>query len=339
MARDKKDVAEILKRTYEGNYKLTSEDFDAILETYGDASAQNKIKKELGIGSTEELIQQMSQILNSADNSQNYFARLERKMKRGEVTEELATGLNALRDLTQFGIGAGQAAQSDRALSRLRRPNAPTTPMRDPYLDQAISGAQLGTMDAARQIEPARQELQRGFYSDLAAARGAVGGQGAAYGALAQNAALRRNRAIGELAPIMDNIRGRQQSRVDELMARRQAMRQQDFSNRLQLYDYENQAYNQDVGAAAELGLAGRENMYGALGNLPDSIAAFGGTMYGRQLGRRPASQRSSVPPEDRTQVPELDAFQEELINTSLLYNPARYQRQTPYYNNRNRYA
>lgn len=331
-----KSVSEILKRAYDGQYKLSAEDFDALLETYGDEDAQEKVRKKLGLGSTDELMQQMAAVMNSASNAPNYFARLERKMKRGEVTEDLASGLNVLRDFTQYGIGSGQARQADRTLGRLRRPNMPALPQRDIYLDNAIADAQRGTMDAARVIEPARQELQRGFASDLAAARGAVGGQAGAYGALAQTAALRRNRGISELAPIIDNIRSREQARLDDLLARRSAQRQQDFQNRLQLYDQENSIYNQDVTAASELGLAGRENMYGALNQMPDSLAVLGGSLATRQRAARP--QRAELPPEDRTQVPELDQFKEELINTSILYNPNKYQRQSPYYN-RSRYA
>jgi hypothetical protein len=328
------ELSKIMEKYQSGDYTLTKEEFDQLLEASGKPTAQEKIAKQLGLGSTEELQAQISDILQQAKNSPNYFQRLERKIKRGETTADLAAGFNVVRDLTQGFIGSRQVSASNRALARNQRPALPGLPPADPRLDQAISEAQRGTMDAARMVEPARQGIERGFASDLTAARGAVGGQASAYGALAQTAALRRNRGFAELAPVIDSVRAREQARLDDLLARRGQQRQQDFGNRMQLYDFANQNYQQDANAAAELGLAGRENMYGAINSLPDSLAAYGGTFADRQFNvpnvRNPF-QRKTLPPEHKTQVPELDAVQEELMNTSLLYNPDKYQRQQPY--------
>jgi len=317
MGKDKdKSLKELLQsKRNSADYTLTAEEFDTLIEALGDSEKQAKVAKQLGLNSTDDLLASIQGILGQASNSENYFARLEKKMKRGEIAEELSAGLGVAKDLFQLGVGARQISESNRTLRGLKRPALPGLPSKDRTLSNAISEAQRGTMDAARAVEPARQGIERGFGTDLAAARGAVGGQSGAYGSLAQTAALRRNRAFGEIAPMIDSIRAREQGRLDQLLGQRLDQRQQDFRNRFNLYDEANQNYVQDAGAAAELGLAGRENLYGAVGNLSGSLANLGGVAY-----QNPRFRNKFKLNNGRTGIKEVDDFQD-VVYSNPYYN------------------
>lgn len=301
-------------KDFKAGDSLTEEEFKELSTNKPD----KELLKKLGVSSMEEFVQERDSIFKSAANTETYFQRLEKKIKRGQVTEDTLNSLNVARDLFKLGTSMGQINKSDKALSKLKRPSLPQLPKYDAGLDYEINRAQQGTMDAAKVVEPARQAIDRGFTADLTSARGAVGGQSGAYGALAQTAALRRNRAYGELSPMIDNVRAREQSRVDNLLSRRMQERQQNFDNRSQLYNFDNANYQNDVNAASDLGLAGRENLAGTFDSLPSSLAAFAGTQYGR---------RNSIRPEDTTMVPEIDEFRRNQIENNMLYNPMMFER------------
>lgn len=323
MAKDKKSTAarvkSILEKQVDGQYSLTAEEFDDLIKASGDPELIAQVNKQLGRTATaDDTIGAIASIMKDAQNYPNYQARLEKKMKRGEVTEDLAAGFGVLRDLIQTGVGASQISQSNRALRGLRRPTPPGVPGEDKVFSNALSEAQRGTFNAARTIEPAKQAIQGGFANDLAVARDVSGGQAGTYGALAQAAANRRNRSFGELAPMADNARAREQARVDELLQTRQIQRQRDYQNRMSLYDANNDAYQQDSNAAAELGAAGRDNLYGGIGNLSSSLPVLGGTSYGRSINlpRMRARQNMGT---NRTGIQEMDNFQE-MINNNPYY-------------------
>jgi len=318
-------ITELLKKNYDSDYTLESKDFEGILKGIGDPEVIKKINAKLGRTETADDTQQaLANIMASAKNYPNYQARLERKMQRGELTENLAAGLGVARDLFQIGVASGQIKQSNAALAKLTRPAIPGLPKNDKTLDSALANAQMGTFDAARTIEPARQAIDTGYQNDIMNARSAAGGQQGMYGALAQEASLNRNRSLMGLAPIIDSARAREQARVDDLLAQRAAQRQQGFENQRSLYDLSNANYNQDVQSAGELGRVGRENLYGGVGNLTDSLAVLGGNLQMPGWAKKQRQmEMGETPTPEYTGVPEMQNMQQVINEHSSYRDPA----------------
>jgi hypothetical protein len=260
----------------EDNYTLSSAEQEKLMR------AANYLKKggKFGMASAEEISNIFNIAVQGASNKESFLDRLERRQKRGELAEELSAGFNVIKDLAGLGASMGQIRQSNRTLRGLRRPGLPTPPTEDPELQNAIYNAQQGTMNAARQVQPMVEGLNQQYAQDLGLARDISGGQASTYGALGQLASLRRSRGLAETAPLVDNIRAREQARLDNLLARRQGFRQQDFQNRLGLGELALNQYNQDIGAAGIQGQIGREHLFNTMGNLADDLSVLGANYY-----------------------------------------------------------
>ena len=198
------------------------------------------------------------------------------KLQREVIADKRATRIgkryapffNAIMAGADLASSVSQVRNSNRAINSLVRPEAPTIPGIDPALDNAIRGAEVGTMDAARAVAPARQAIQDGFNQDLAQASIIGQGQASTTGALGQVAALRRNRAIGNLSPQIDSIRAREQSRLDSLIGRRMSQNNQNFQNRFRQHQLDLGQFNLDSQAAGNLGSVGRLNRRNAINSL-----------------------------------------------------------------------
>jgi len=198
------------------------------------------------------------------------------KLQREVIADKRATRIgkryapffNAIMAGADLASSVSQVRNSNRAINSLVRPEAPTIPGIDPALDNAIRGAEVGTMDAARAVAPARQAIQDGFNQDLAQASIIGQGQASTTGALGQVAALRRNRAIGNLSPQIDSIRAREQSRLDSLIGRRMSQNNQNFQNRFRQHQLDLSQFNLDSQAAGNLGSVGRLNRRNAMNSL-----------------------------------------------------------------------
>lgn len=260
-----------------GSHTLTKAEGDELLKLLSDKSAAEKTKEKLGLTSVEEMTALFPQLLDQATNGENYLTRLERKMKRGELTEKLSGAFNTLVSLSQLGVSANQISKSNKELGALTRPGTPSVPTEDAALSNAIYEAGRGTFDPSRASAIASRQIRNNRLSDEATAKAVGGGQAGIYGALNQAASLRANRGYSELVPMIDSIRAREQARLDNLLAMRQQQRQNDFQNRMSIYDQANQNYMNDVNAASQLGQAGRENLFTALGGLSDNLAVVGG--------------------------------------------------------------
>lgn len=317
-------IVEVLKKDHGSDYQLESKDFDGILKGIGDPNVIKQVNAKLGRTETyDDTKQALANIMASAKNYPNYQARLEKKMQRGELTESLASGLGVARDLFQIGIASGQIKQSNSTLAKLVRPSIPGLPRNDKTLDSALSNAQMGTFDAAREIEPAKQAINSGYQNDIMNARAAAGGQQGTYGALAQEASLNRNRSLMGLAPMVDNARAREQTRVDDLLARRSEQRQQGFENQKSLYDLTNNNYMQNVQTASQLGQAGRENLYGGVGNLSDSLSVLGGNVQLPNWAQKQRNQEmGQTDTPEYTGVPEMQNMQQTLDQHAAYRNP-----------------
>lgn len=260
----------------EDNYTLSSAEQDKLLR------AANYLKRggNFGMASADEISNIFNIALQGASNKESFLDRLERRQKRGELAEELSSGFNVIKDLAGLTASMGQIRQSNRTLRGLSRPGMPTPPSEDPQLQQAIYQASQGTMNAANQVQPVIEGLNQQYAQDLGLARDISGGQSSTYGALGQLASLRRTRGLNEAAPIIDNIRAREQARLDDLLARRQGFRQQDFQNRLGLSEMALNQYNKEASAAGLQGQIGRENLFSTYGNLADDLSVLGANYY-----------------------------------------------------------
>jgi hypothetical protein len=273
-----------IKKYASGNpFKLTEAEANALFqakerELAGDPQAKRPFESAEASGATFE------EILAAAANGPSYLDKLEDRMRRGEVTERSAAVLNVFKDVVNLTASRGQIKRSDRALARLRRPGLPTPLREDQALNNAISGAQAGTLNAARVVEPIRQELDNQYAADQAVARDISGGQAATYGGLSQLSSLRKRRGLNSLAPEIDAIRAREQARLDNLLQQRAQQRQASWDQQFRNAYMNREAYNMDLAAAADLGRVGRENLYGTLNNLAPSIATLAGYGYGTRI-------------------------------------------------------
>lgn len=298
------------------NHTLTKEEGEELLKMLSDKTKLESSRKALGLDTVEQLTSLFPDLLNTASNGESYLTRLENKMKRGELTEKLSGAFNTLLNLSQLGVASNQISKSNKALGELKQPAIPTAPGEDPALSNAIAQAQQGTYDVSRAVAPVTRQIRNNRLRDENIARQVAGGQSGAYGALNQASSLRALGAYGEMAPLIDNIRAREQARLDNLLQMRQGNRQNDFENRMSIYDAGNRNYLRELNSAGELGQAGRENLFGALGGLSDNLAVLGGNLQGKNfnIGNKIAST---------TGIPELDSFNNTVNqNLNIARNP-----------------
>jgi hypothetical protein len=204
-------------------------------------------------------------------------------MMRERQTERFVKRNKPFFDAMLAGVdlatSLSQIRQSNDAVRALQKPSMPSPNVLDPALNNAISQAQQGNMDALRALEPAKAEIAQQRLMDLQTARSVSGGQAGAYGANATAATLRANRAAAGLVPMADTIRARQQQRLDNLIGVRQNVRQQEFQNRFGVARENMAQYQQDAAAAAALGQTGRQNLRMTLGQLPEMLTRTAGNM------------------------------------------------------------
>lgn len=302
---------------------LAKNDGEKVSEAEGDAAVAalggdiESVRQQLGYTSSEELAKDIAESLNSASNGANYFETLRDRIKRGEVANELASGFGALSDLTEVLVGSGQIRASKKTLQALSRPQLPDVPQRDERLSKVISDAQAGTFDTARQLQPLRDTIERGYGADLQTARSIAGGQAGALGALGQTASIRRNQAITGMAPIIDSIRSREQARLDNLLGMRQDETQRNFANRMYQYGQRNDNYNIDRAYAEDRLAAGQANLFGGLRNFGNNLAVLGSKYYDK-----PAPKFSDIfrkRQRIKSSLPETQAMEDILDNDPYL--------------------
>jgi hypothetical protein len=232
-------------------------------------------KKEFKDLSTEEIQQMIDEsgklLLTDPDNKAKAL-ELAQDAEKGRISDNITTGLNALLTGADIMTSKAQIAESNRLLGNSKRPSRPALPKADPYLDQAIGQAQLGSLDASRAIAPAQLQILDNYLSDINNAKTAATGNAGQFGALAQVASSRRNRAAQDLIPIADQVKAREQARLDNLIGQRIDQNQQNFANQASLYPIDMQQYQWDQNVAGSLGATGRENLRTSVGNLANLV-------------------------------------------------------------------
>lgn len=255
---------------------LTFEDVSFVVETLGDPSKLSLAQAYLGMQTPDDTSKYLTDLLGQSPDLPNYLSVLEERMQRGQRAEKLKVGLEVLRNLGLVGMSASQIRESRRQLRGLQPPAPPAPPPTDDALRQAAYEAQMGGFDASRAVAPITAALHQQAQLGMENARRIAGGQVGTYGALVQAAQDRLRLGLGDLGPIIDQIRDRQQSRYAQLLGLLQQQRQADMAQRLHLYNTQVNDYNQRYLGVAELGIAGRENMFPATAGLTDALAAAG---------------------------------------------------------------
>jgi len=256
---------------------LTQDQLSDLTRKTTDFNFMRGIKNDLGVADMQETNALLTSYMEQAKSFPSYIQMLEDKKNRGELTERLSSGLNTLLNLSKVAVSASQIRKSNDQLSRLNRPALPSTPGEDPALREALYKAGQGTFDAARAAQVSEGKILNQRRAADQAIRQASRGQGGQFQAGMQANALGAMGAMGELTPMIDTIRAREQARYDELLGMRGRERQMDFRNRMSLFDVANENVNIDRASANMLGQAGRENLFSSLQGLGDNLAVAGG--------------------------------------------------------------
>lgn len=256
--------------------QITSEAANALIDKLR-AAVAGKIPAEdkKQYATVDELMTELTSIYETVSKTPEGQAQIRDAVagrKEERFVKRYSPFFNAILSGADVISSLSQISKSNEALRDIRKPGMPSIPGIDPALDHAIRQAQLGTMDAARAVGPARQELQDQYGKDIALAKTVGGGQAGTYGALGQVASMRRARGAAGLAPIVDSIRAREQGRADDLMRLRMNQANQNYYNRFRQSQVNLDQYNRDVMAAGQLGSVGRMNLRNAAQSLLNQV-------------------------------------------------------------------
>lgn len=230
--------------TEDGLKNLTDADFDSYI---------NEARKMLTTGKYKE------DVLDLA-----------KQAEQGKMAKNITAGLNTLLAATDIGISARQIAQGNKLSKQAVRPRRPSTLQHDQLLAQALG--QASNTDPSRALAPAQLAIQDQYLSDLGNAQTASGGQSGAYGAYAQTAATRRDRANLDLVPLADQVRRQNQQHYDQLLGMRLNENQAIDQSQSRFYPQDLYQYGLQTQAAANLGQVGRTNLRASLPGLASQI-------------------------------------------------------------------
>jgi hypothetical protein len=257
----------------------------------------SKIKNLIDKGSNaspEELHAGLIQAVRKLQSDPVYkeqIARVAINTKETDRASKLSDGINLVLGATDIATSLNQILQGKKAAKANPRPTRPVVPGKDMMLQQALKGAQDNTFQSERALAPAKAEIQDQYQNDIQNAKVASTGQAGQFGAYAQLAANRRNRAAMDLVPLQDQVKARQQDRYDGLLGQSLNENQNIFNNKLNAYGYDVDQYTKDQQVAASLQSQGRENLRGSLYNLgsivPQAAARFNASSRFRNLQNR----------------------------------------------------
>lgn len=257
------------------NGKLTSEEQN-YLYTALKSAASGKIPS----GETSEfksyedfnktLSSGMSEVYNSPGVKE--FADSIIRNKRSDVfIKRYKPIFNAIQSGIDIGTSISQIKNADKAIKALAKPAVPAVPGLDPALDASIQSIRPDAA-AQRALLPAEALLREQRMADLMQAQQTSGGQAAAYSTLGNIASQRASRAASQLIPLTDQVRAREQARLDNLLGLRANIGQQNFVNAAGLYRTSLDQYNTELGAAGALGQAGRLNLRNTMASFPENF-------------------------------------------------------------------
>jgi len=260
-------------------------------------------EKKLDPDLNDEAIGLAVQKLQTDPTYRETMLKIAEKVYAGEVSGEIAQGLNVLLAGSDILTSAQQIAQSKNQLSKTRRPSKPAIPQRDQYLQQALRGAQEGDYGVSQTIAPARAEIQDNYQADIQNAKTAATGQAGAFGSYAQVASNRRNQAALGLGELSNRVRQQNRGMYNDLVGMRMNETQNQFDNQARYYPTELNQYNNEIQAAGQLGSTGRANMRDSLANLGQIGSQVGGNIASSQRYRTLYNNLKTIAPDSAGKV------------------------------------
>lgn len=285
-----KDILNILSKISKGE-KLSVDDNKALTEFLAYTENPDKLPqdKQAEFDSASALANEMSDSIQAYVSSDTYKKAqesIQKQIKADKITGATAEILNLGLSIGDLVTSGNQIRSADRGISNLKRPSIPTPPGVDPALSQALVGAERDiNLAPGRAIGPAQLQVMDQYLKDINTAKTASTGQASNFGALAQVASTRRNRASQSLAPIAEQARQNAIGNRNNLLGIKGNQRQNDFSNRLAATRLQEDRYNRDAQALGALGSAGRTNRQTAFNNLASVLPSVLGGASQLDLG------------------------------------------------------
>lgn len=227
--------------------------------------------KNLSDEDVSSLIDEGKKALTS-DTYKDQTLALAKDAEAGRISDKVAAGLNTVLAGSDIASSIKQINTGNKLAADNPKPGRPTVLGQDNLLAQALNQAQQGTFDQSRALQPAQLGILNNYLSDINNAKQVSSGQSGVYGSLAQVASNRRNAANQELMPLADNIKAREQGRLDNLIGMRMNQTQNNFQNQAQLYGNDLEQYNNAQRIAGALGATGRTNLRNAYADLGQQI-------------------------------------------------------------------
>lgn len=275
-------MLELLLKLLNSLDSLSKEDKDKVskyIEELNPQALKGADTKQFKASDWISIFQKELQAANSTPQGRAHVEQMIRDNNSERALRRYKPFFDSIMAGADVATAISQIRQSNKASRDLVPPVAPNPNVLDPQLNNQIAQAQQGSLNALRATEPFRQQIEAGRASDISTARSVSGGQSGAFGSLATAASLRANRAAASIPAMADDIRMRQQQRADNLIGMRQGVLQNEFNNRMQIYNTELEQYNENALAAGQLGQAGRTNLRTALGQLPNVLTRAAGSV------------------------------------------------------------
>lgn len=225
-------------------------------------------------GAYDLALQKITELsLRSPETKEKFLNKIE-ELQKAKTGQRIVDALNTVVSLADVGTSVNQISEANKAISRSVRPRRPAPLTADPLLQQSIADAQQGTFDSARRIAPAQLALLDNYLADLAQAKTAATGQAGVEAALGQVASMRRGKGSLELAQISDDIRAREQARLDNLLQLKLQENRAINESQSQFYPTDLWNYQQEQQRIGELGAIGRENLRQSFINLGQNVVS-----------------------------------------------------------------
>lgn len=247
---------------------------EARLKELVDKQNSTEDGKKMPLSQTEatELLTLMGQKALTLPSTKQLYLDKAKEIEKTNLGNKIAQGVSLALAGADI-VSSTQQVKTARQLARQsRRPQQAAPLTQDPLLKQAIFEAQQGQFDTAKRLAPAQLAILDQYLSDINQARTASTGQAGTYGSLAQVASTRRGRNLQQLTPMADDIRAREQGRLDNLLQMRLGENQAIQQSQAQYYPTDVNAYLQEQQAIGQLGATGQQNLRGSLANLGGQI-------------------------------------------------------------------
>lgn len=227
----------------------------------------------------------------SSDEGKAFLRQKMRDERSTRFMKQYKPFFNAILAGADITTSLNQIAKSNKALASIVQPSIAQSPGIPAELNSQLQKAQSeGGIEAQRAIAPAKAAIDEQYNASKNLASQISGGQGAAYQAAVQAAALQKMRAAAGLPAIQDSVMARYQQMANQLATAKGQLGQQDFGNRLFASQLALDQYNKQMQAAGQLGSVGRLNLRNSLQGLANVIPSVAGQFLPNKTGTAPVS-------------------------------------------------